>query len=262
MIRPLAPVRAAAACAALLAAAACSAVPRPATTPPPINTSRLGMAKGTGVVAPGVLQLETGYMHAHQDGRTREQFGETLLRLGVGANTELRGGLAGYQRTATPTTEVQGIADVALFVKHKFSDAKGWVPSVSLMAGALFPTGSDAVSAKAVQPDGMISAEWKLLPQARAVAMVQQRSAVLKDDRYGQTTVAVGARYLATKNLAAQLEYGAITATRAGALDVHHIRAGAALRLTPSIQLDGWAGRATTAKTREYLFGIGLSQRW
>ncbi|HYH81425.1 MAG TPA: transporter [Longimicrobium sp.] len=232
------------------------------TPPPPVSTSRLGVAKPTGTVPRGLVQLEAGYSRARLDQRTRHAFGETMVRVGVGPRTEARVGLSSYMRTVTPATTVEGIADASASVKHRFSDALGWIPAVAVTAGATLPTGASAVSAGAWQPEGAVAAEWKLPHGLRALGMASHRAAIAADDRFGQTTLAVAGRSAIGKAGMGHLEYSRGTSTRAGAVSVGQVRAGGGLRLTPNLQLDGWAARATLGGDHEFLFGLGFAQRW
>jgi hypothetical protein len=247
-----------AAAAPLLLAAACATVPRPT----PIATSRLGIAKATGTVARGVVQLEAGYSQGHQDGRTRQTFGETLLRVGLGPRTEARIGLSSYQRTASPSATVEGRGDASLAVKHRVRDAAGVLPAIAVTLGSTVPTGASHVGTGAFQPEAGLFAEWKLPAGFRALAMASYRDAVAAGGRFGQTTAAAGVRRSVSTVVAGQLEYARVASTRAGAADVHQLRAGAAVRLTPSLQLDAWAGRSAAAGVHEHLFGLGFARRW
>jgi hypothetical protein len=248
-----------AAAAALLGTAAC-ATARPAAAP--IATSRLGIAKATGTVARGVVQLEAGYSQGHQEGRTRQTFGETMLRVGLGPRTEARIGLSSYQRTATPSATVEGRGDASLAVKHRLRAAAGVLPAIAVTLGSTVPTGVSRTSAGALQPEAGLFAEWTLPAGFRALAMTSYRNAAAADTRFGQTTVAAGARRSLSPAVAAQLEYAVGTSTRAGVADVHQLRAGAAVRVTPTLQLDAWAGRATAGGVHEHLFGVGFARRW
>jgi hypothetical protein len=247
-----------AAAAVPLLLAACATLPRPT----PIATSRLGVAKATGTVARGVVQLEAGYSRGHQDGRTRESFGETLLRVGMGPRTEARIGLSSYQRTVTPAATVEGIGDPSLVVKHRVHDLAGGLPAVAITVGSTVPIGSDRMGAGAFQPEAGLFTEWKLPAGFRALAMASFRDAVAAGDRYGLTTLAAGARRSLCDRTVAQAEYVHVTSTRAGAADVNQLRAGAALRVMSNLQLDAWAGRSTAAGVHEYLFGLGFAHRW
>jgi hypothetical protein len=252
-------VRRAALAALPLLAAACATVhPNPA----PIASSRLGIAKATGTVAPGQVQLEAGYSRGQQDGRTRQNFGETLVRIGVGPRTEGRVSLSSYQRTVTSAATVEGMGDASVSIKHRLLDATHGHPAVAILVGATVPTGAKKLSAGEPQPEGALMTEWRLPAGFRALGMASWRDAVAAGDRYGLTTLAAGARRNLCDHVTGQLEYAQVHSTRAGAADIRHLRAGAMLRLTPTLQLDAWAGQASTNGVHERLFGLGFAQRW
>jgi hypothetical protein len=253
-------LRAATCAAAALLATGCAAAHPP--LPAPINTSRLGLTKPAGTVPRGVIQLETGYSRARLDQRTRHAFGETLVRLGLGPRTEVRGGIATYLSTVTPAATVQGVGDASLSVKHRLLTNAGWVPALGVTVGSTIPTGAQSVGAGEPQPEGAVAAEWRLPRGLRAMTMAAHRSAFAADDRFGQTTLAAAGRSNIGKDAVAHLEYAHVLSTRAGAPDVGHLRGGAALRLNPNLQLDGWVGRATSAGKHELVLGVGFAQRW
>lgn len=228
----------------------------------PVATSRPGLVRPAGTVAPGHVQLEAGYSRAELDGRTRHLVGETLVRVGVLPRTELRGGWASYQRTITSAATVEGAGDLSVSFKHRFNDARGWVPAVALTAGTTLPTGADAVSAGEAQPEGALAADWMLPGGYRVMGSAAHRSAVAGDDRFGSTTLGVAGRVPLGARVFGQLEYTNTMVTRAGAVDVGQLRAGAALRLTHDVQLDAYAARAGVGSRHEYLVGVGLTSRW
>jgi|GEM_PF-3516796 len=245
--------------AASLSLAACATTPRPAA----VATSRMGVVKGPGVVAAGVLQAEAGYAHAERDGRTRDIFGETLLRVGLGHETELRATFPSYLRTETPTAETEGLGDAALALKHRFRQPAGWMPGLALTVGSTLPTGKDAFSAGQVQPEAIGAAEWRLPHQVALVGTAGHREAIAAGDRFGQNTLGAAARADLSRIVTTQLEYTRVLSTRAGATDAGQLRATAAFRVTRDLQLDGWAGRVTqSGAPAETLFGLGFTRRW
>jgi hypothetical protein len=223
----------------------------------------MGVVKGPGVVAAGVLQVEAGYTQAERGERTRRAFGETLLRVGFGRDTELRATFPSYLRTSAPGGTVEGASDAVLAVKHRFRQPSGWLPGVSLTVGSTLPTGADAVSAGGAQPEAVAAAEWRLPHRLAVVGTAGHREAVLAGDHFGQNTLGAAVRADLTRAVAAQLEYSRVSATRAGAVDAGLARATAALRLTRDLQLDGWAGRLTQSGVpAETQFGFGFTRRW
>jgi hypothetical protein len=253
------PTRAAALVAVALLVSGCATTQRPGA----VSTSRMGVVKGPGVVAAGVMQVEAGYLRGERDGRTRDAWGESLLRVGVGRDTELRATFPSYLRTETPALETEGFGDAALAVKHRFRQPAGWTPGVSLTVGSTLPTGQDAFSAGKAQPEAIAAAEWRLPHQVSLVGTAGHREAVAADDRFGQNTVGAAARADLSRTVATQVEYTRVSSTRVGATDAGQLRATAAFRITRDLQLDGWPGRVTQrGAPGETLFGVGVTRRW
>lgn len=249
--------------AALLAASflvsACGATQRPGV----VNTSRMGVVKDPAVVAAGVLQLEAGYLHADRDERTRDVFGEPLLRVGLGRETELRATFPSYLRTETPTVEREGFGDAAIAVKHRFREAAGAMPGVSLTVGTTLPTGEEPFTARQAQPEAIGAAEWRVAQPLALVAIAGYRHAVTQGNRFGQTTVGAAARADLSRRVATQVEFTYLASTRSDAVDAGQLRATAAFRITRDLQLDGWASRIEQGGLPdEALFGFGFTRRW
>ncbi|HEX8360603.1 MAG TPA: transporter [Longimicrobium sp.] len=247
---------------ALVLVALSSAGAAAQTTPPPIFSSRVGIAKPTGIVAPGRLQAEAGYSRSHTGARTRHLFGETTLRLGLGHETELRLGIPSYQRTVTPALTTAGVADAALALKHRLRIARGLLPALAVTAGATLPTGEKEVSSGAFQPEAALAAEWTVAPKLRGAAFLAHRSSVLRDDRFGVTTAALAGRVELGRGALFHLDAAQAHSTRAGGTGTTRARATFALRLTNGLQLDSWGERASTSGDAEHLAGLGLARRW
>jgi hypothetical protein len=223
----------------------------------------MGVVKGPGVVAAGVLQLEAGYLHADRGERARDVRGEPLLRVGLGRGTELRATFPSYLRTETPALETEGLGDAGIALKHRFRQPAGWMPGVSLTVGTTLPTGDDAFSAGAAQPEAIAAAEWRLPRQLAVIGTAGHREAIAAGDRFGQNTLGAAARADLSRVVAAQVEYTYVTFTRESARDAGQLRATAAFRLTRDLQLDGWAGRISQGGApNETLFGLGVTRRW
>lgn len=223
----------------------------------------MGVVKSPGVVARGVLQIEAGYMHAHRDARTRQVFGETLVRGGIGGDTELRAIIPSYLHTVTSTSTVEGAGDAGVALKHRFRQAAGWMPGVSVTLSTTLPVGADGVGAGAAQPEGSLSAEWRLPRQVALVGTAGHREAVQSGDRFGQNTLGAAARADLTKAVNGQLEYSRVSSTREGAVSAGQVRATAAVRVSRDLQLDGWVGRITQPGAHaESEFGLGFTRRW
>lgn len=147
---------------AFLAAAVAFAVPvaAHAQQDAPLCSDRPGLATPSCVVAPGTLQIETSAVDWTRDEASGSRndiflFGDTLLKYGVGGNTEARISFTPYIRSRTRGPDgavsiADGFGDVGLSVRHRFIDGGDNGVSVSAQPFVSLPVGADAVSAGTV----------------------------------------------------------------------------------------------------------------
>jgi hypothetical protein len=246
----------------IIAAAILLGTHLPAHGQAPIASSRLGLTKAPAVLSARVFQLEAGYTHAAVDERTRQVLGETLLRIGVGRRSEIRAGLPSLIRTASPSDTVSGFADAFVAARHRFSDASGLRPTFTLQAGTTLPVGEHGIGAGELQPEAAGYALWRIPAGFQLLTMAVHRNAIAAGDRFGISTGSAGVRRDLAPGVTAQVDYGVTHSTRAGGSDVQQARVGAAVRIGPELQLDGWTARATVPGGHEYQFGLGFARRW
>ena len=125
----------------------------------PICSERPGKAVPSCVLDATTVQVETSaidWTHDQSDGTRSDTllFADTLLRYGVGADTEVRINVTPYIRSRTRTFNVVSIADgfgdVSLSVKHRAINGGDRGVSVAVLPFVSLPVGSDAVSAGVV----------------------------------------------------------------------------------------------------------------
>lgn len=126
----------------------------------PLCSDRPGKATPSCVVASGTLQVETSIIDWTHDvtGGMRSDmllFGDTLVKYGIGSNTEARIEFTPYirSRTRTPAGGVSiadGFGDVGLSVRHRFIDGGSAGASISAQPFITLPVGGNAVSSGTV----------------------------------------------------------------------------------------------------------------
>ncbi len=122
----------------------------------PFCSDRPGKATPSCVVAPGTVQIETSAIDWTHDnvGGTRTDtflFADTLVKYGIGGNTEARVNVSPYVRSRTrgpggAVSVVDGFGDIALSLRHRFVDGGESGISVAALPFVILPLGSDAVS--------------------------------------------------------------------------------------------------------------------
>ena len=130
--------------------------------PGPLSSDRPGQTTSPGIVPQCHPQLELGWTHTQNknesDTRTKsDQFPNTLIRLGVIPNGEVRVGYNGYtwqsdrpKNEATSTSNGSGDANVG--VKYRFLEASGWLPESAFLAQLSLPVGADAFTSHRADP--------------------------------------------------------------------------------------------------------------
>lgn len=110
----------------------------------PIFTDRPTFSVGPGTIAPGHVQIETGYTfsfeNAHPDGHTHT-FPETLLRIGLMENFELRVEWPNLTYIDNGTN-ADGFRDLGLGFKVQVFQQQGFRPRLSFAGRLSIPTGN------------------------------------------------------------------------------------------------------------------------
>jgi len=122
----------------------------------PLVTDRPDATESSAVVAPGFLQYEVG-VTAFEDaeGESREEYGSSLLRVGLFEDWELRLGWGGY----TEAGDVSGATDGSLGFKYHIAaeNAATWRPEMALLAQTTVPFGKDALSSDELDPGFLLA---------------------------------------------------------------------------------------------------------
>ncbi len=113
---------------------------------PPIATDRPGYSDGSNVVAPGRLQIETGFFRTQVGSETTSSIGDLLVRAGVSQMVELR--LIGLSYGFSPTSNQ--LLDPSIGFKYRLRrDEKA---EVTLIGQSTFPIGSGDLRANEWNP--------------------------------------------------------------------------------------------------------------
>src|SRR5436305_8874164 len=149
------------ACGALLAAQEAE--------PDRIDPERPDFTNGTGIVAPGRVQVETGYTFTRRGDERRHALGAALVRAGVAPQAEARLVLNSYDWIDGPDGRRQGLEDPALEVKVRLTGAAEHrppgLPAVALFLATTVPAGARPITADAWQPTGKLALGWHLSEQ-------------------------------------------------------------------------------------------------
>ena len=227
---------------------------------PELVTDRPDMTEAPTVVLRGMVQVETGYLLASDGDVTRYEVPGTLVRIGLGRQTELRIGHAGM----AVGEGNHGAGDSALGVKVNLIErADGWRPELSILGGLSMPTGDEGFSSNRVDPSFLVALAYELSPRLSLGSNVgvawESSSEEIDRDAAIVYSLVLGSGL--TNRLSAFLEvFGDWQTTGASATSVS-VDGGFTFLLTDLVQLDAYVGHGLRGLTDDVFVGTGLSFR-
>ena len=130
--------------------------------PGPLSSDRPGETVSPNIVPLCHPQLELGWTHTENkdDNSTQtksDQAPNTLLRIGVIPNGEVRIGYAGYtwqkdRPKNSAKSSSSGSGDSNVGVKYKFLEASGWLPESAFLAQLSLPVGANNFTSHRADP--------------------------------------------------------------------------------------------------------------
>lgn len=255
-----------------------------------INTDRPDFTDAVYTVGKGVTYLENGYtFHKIVDGPTTistRQLPESLLRYGLTDEFELRLKWNGYLMTdfqdKSRNIHVSqfGGEDLDAGFKWELIQQEGWRPMFTVVSGILMPTGTNGISANAVEPHfnllwGWGLRRWLYLKVQTGADFLHVSNAPVSTvgsvvpgfqiERTAQASWHQSCCFLTqwTKRVGAFHEWFMIQNTGSGDTRAQHFfDMGTYIYMTPNIQLDARIGTRVSNRVGETFTGAGFSARW
>lgn len=132
----------------------------------PLVTDRPDFTESAQTVPRGHTQVEIGGTSSREADVTSASIGEVLVRAGVAPRIELRLTLPSFATERSTGSIARGMDDAGLGVKlamHTGPDAPGSLePSVALLIGTSFPTGSDPFGSRRALPEVKFLTSWTI----------------------------------------------------------------------------------------------------
>jgi hypothetical protein len=232
----------------------------------PIDTDRPDFTDGVHSVAPGRIQLETGY--TYQQGRgpsaaNSRSFPEALVRVGITSRAEIRVGenyLVDRDAGVGAATS-NGFDDLYLGTKIGVIDQHGAQPALSVEAQARVPTGQSAVSGntdRRLLPGGAILLGWESSgPWSAGIELFATRTA----DAHGQGVASLSVQYQAAARVQFYGECFSIRPIGAGEGAEQYANSGILVLLSRNLQIDARAGVGLNQQADRYFVGAGVAVR-
>lgn len=229
----------------------------------PLVTDRPDFTESTASVAPGRVQLESGYTLTRTDVTDAHDVGELLVRIGVAEPLELRLGANSWHVADAPGGTTSGWTGPAVGAKATLLEPGGdhpLVPSVALLAGTSLPAGHDELAPSGAEPEATLALGWELTGRLSLGANLTRGRPLRDGERFGRTTASLAAGLSLTERLGTYLEaYTRRPSAPAGG-DTDVLNGGVTLLLGPDAQLDARLG-AGLAGGPDLVLGVGLAVR-
>lgn len=247
--------------------------PPPNVQPEPrdlINADRPGIADGSGVLAPGIFQLEVGIQREYtkeDQVRTRISFVPTLVRVGLGAGFEARVETNAYDwektNDAAGTIHDSGWSPISVGTKYRVydPDESRW-PSLAVI-GRVFPTsGSGAFGSHRYAGDLRLAADLDLSSTFSLNPNVGFAWYEAEDgSSFAALTLAATLTFLPSPRVQPFVDAGFQNPAGAGSPASLLIDAGVAYIVAPNLQLDVSLGKGAHGPTPHTFVSVGVSVR-
>lgn len=240
--------------------------PAPAADTEPIITDRPDFTESTDTIPVGRIQIEGGYTFARTGDERSDSLGELLLRVSLGARSELRVGVPNYARLRGGPGRSSGLEDASLGAKFRLIEAgEGFGlrrPAVSLIVATSLPTGARAYRSRVLQPEAKLCLSADLSKTLAVAANLNY--AYLSDEggRYGEPSGSLSFAAGLNERTGAYLEYFGFYPGGAQRPDLHYLNGGATYLINNDYQLDARIGKGLNGVSHDYFVGFGAARRF
>lgn len=232
---------------------------------PELITDRPDQTESSAVVAPGYVQIETGFVYSREAGDSGAlEYPTTLLRVGVVDRLEARIGVPGFV-SEFEGNNATGLGDAELGLKLRLIHENGPRPEIALLASTSVPIGHDAFSSDRFDPafrfafSHTLTERFSLGYNAGAAWETAPTPSGKTTTTALQYTIAGGIGI--TEKLGAFVElFGDIGLSAPGG-PAHSLDGGLTYLIRPDIQFDVSAGFGLTEEAPDYFLGAGISVR-
>jgi hypothetical protein len=236
----------------------------------PINPDRPDLTNGPLLVAPGHLQIETGYTYARTGPEKSSSLGEVLLRYAFDDRWEARLGLNSYDwiDSGVPgERRISGFEDPAIGVKVRLNGAEAadrapGVPALGLLLNTTIPVGARALTADAWQPTATFALHWDLPAEWSLESNLGYTYAADSGRRFDQLFASASAGFQLNEKWGGFLEGYVFSKESADGSATHYADAGLSYLVSNDLALDVRFGVGLDKPHPNWFTGLGASVRF
>jgi hypothetical protein len=229
-------------------------------TSSPLVTDRPDFTESASAVAPGHVQLETGYTFTHVDDVGEHTLGELLFRIGLSDRIEGRIGLNSI--AWVDDGDEAGIEDPSLGLKAVLATARDGRPAVAILVGSTVPIGDNDIGEDDWQPGITGAFAWDLSDRFGLGANVGYTYASEDDERFDQGSASLALGIGLTERTGAYVEAFTIFPAGDDTDDDVTLNGGITYLVHDSFQLDARVGAGLTDDAPDVFVGFGVARRW
>jgi hypothetical protein len=236
--------------------------------PGAVSPDRPGYTDTPPVLPAGALQVEAGYTDDRAGTLEYSTIGETLLRVGVGARTELRLFGNSYAiRSTTGLASVGGMEDPKIGIKTNLraipDSVHSLTPNVAVLVAVTLPAGGTGLSARRAQPEAKLAAN-STTPSPFSVYTNAGAGGVYDGSRWGEHGwVSVALWYAVNPSISLMAEGISVRSLGGIALPSNAADAGITYLINDRLQIDLRAGHGFGGTSgSEHFVGAGFPRRW
>lgn len=228
-------------------------------------TDRPDFTESVAVIAPGRIQLESGYTFTRAGNMEEHALGELLLRLPLSRRAEARLGANSHVWQRALDDRAHGMEDASLGFKLRLTSPSPQPrlrPDVALLGAISLPTGSDGIGADAWQPASTIALAWTLSDQAGLASNFGYTYAADEDGRFHEVSASLAFGYAITERTGSFVEVFGFAPSGADREATAFFDGGFTYLLSDDFQVDMRGGIGLARFRPDYFLGVGLARRW
>jgi len=229
-----------------------------------METDRPDFTEGTLTVEPGHLQLEIGYSFTYDDDVDSEEHGvpESLLRVGLLENLELRLVWDGYRFLDVGDSSSDGAGDISVGFKNRIAPQSEYLPAISTILEVGIPTGSREFTSDDSVPAVKLLLAYEFESFALA-SNVNFASPVEGGERFFETSASLTAAVGITDKVGTYLEYFGFypNSDAPSSKGTNFLNAGFTYGVNESLQFDILIGFGLNNEAEDFFTGAGVSYR-
>jgi hypothetical protein len=236
----------------------------------PISPDRPDFTNGPSLVAPGHLQLETGYTYTRTGPERASSLGEILLRYALDDRWEARLGLGSYDwiDSGVPgERRISGFEDPFVEVKIRLNEAEAkhrvrGVPAMGLLVQTTVPVGSRALTSDVWQPTAVLALHWDLPADGSFESNLGYSYAADGSQRFDQFFASASASFSLSDHWGSYLEaYGFSKESENGSATTY-LDTGLSYLLSKDVQFDVRVGTGLDSPHPNWYAGLGAAVRF